>query len=562
MLLVIIAISCANTAPLGGGPKDVSPPVLQSCDPPDNSVNFSDDRIFFNFDEYIQMKNAQQKLLISPPMQNPPELREKNRMLTVVFKSVPEPNTTYTLNFADGIADLTEGNAIQQFIYTFSTGPRADSLKVSGRVINSFTLEPEKNVSVFLYSEKSDSLPYKATPYYVTRTDALGHFRFINMKESSYTIVAINDKNNNYKFDPPDETIGFLSDEIIPYVTTKTDTAVTDSLPPQIITVFGPDTLTIFSFTDQIFGQKIKKANRLSAHKAEILFSKESPFKPSVKCIFPDNSEWVHHYSLKNDSLILWAKDTVSYSESDTLKFILNYGYDSLGCIINLSDTVTINPYNPPKKIMAVNSPVLSFSAGSGKTHPLSVLRITSLSPVKQFDSLKITLSKMDADSQYFPVKILLRPDTLNPCRILMSAVLEPESQYRLNVLPGFIFPVQHNTNDSMEWNFSVNAAETYGNLKVTVENAPEEAVFLLTDEKGNPRYTWKNDTVKTFSYLLPGKFRLMLFVDGNKNGKWDTGRYLAAKQPEKVIRYDKDVSIRANWDLEVIWTIKEEVNE
>ena len=185
---MLVAVSCANMAPLAGGPKDEKAPVLLNTTPADNSRNFSGDRVTFYFDEFIQLKNAQQKLLVSPPMNEAPELRAKNRELTVVFKSQPEPNTTYTLNFGDAIADLNEGNSIQNFIFTFSTGSTADSLKASGRVINSFTLEPEKNVSVFLYNTKRDSLPYVAVPYYVTRTDNMGYFNFINVKEGFYHI--------------------------------------------------------------------------------------------------------------------------------------------------------------------------------------------------------------------------------------------------------------------------------------------------------------------------------------------------------------------------------------
>ena len=162
----------------------------------------------------------------------------------------------------------------------------------------------------------------------------------------------------------------------------------------------------------------------------------------------------------------------------------------------------------------------------------------------------------MDPDSQYVPLKILLLPDSLNPCRLNISAVLTPGGQFRLDILPGMILPVHHNANDSMAWNFSANPAENYGNLKVNIEDFPANSVFILTDDKGKPRYTWHDDSLKIFTFLPPGKFRLMLFIDENKNGKWDAGRYLAGKQPEKVLRYDKEISIRANWDLEVIWKV------
>jgi hypothetical protein len=37
---------------------------------------------------------------------------------------------------------------------------------------------------------------------------------------------------------------------------------------------------------------------------------------------------------------------------------------------------------------------------------------------------------------------------------------------------------------------------------------------------------------------------------------------FLAGVQPEKVFRYEKEISIRANWDLETVWTVKEEEHD
>jgi uncharacterized protein (DUF2141 family) len=549
-------------APLEGGAKDVAPPVMLSSNPPDRTTGFSGDRIVFEFDEYIQLKNASQKLLISPPMNQTPELRERNKTLTVVLKTAPDSNTTYTLNFADGIADLNEGNAIQNFTYTFSTGQYMDSLQVAGKIIQAYTLEPAKDMSVFLYSQQGDSLPYTTSPYYVTRTDAAGNFRFLNMRNGRYTIAAISDKNNNYRYDPPEEHIAFLSEEIVPFAKTESDTSVADTLPMRIVTRFGPDTLEMFSFSEKSLRQKISKSTRTSAFRAEILFSSETPVKPGIIAVHPA-VKWNIQYSYKNDSLIIWAPDTISVLASDTLRFVVRYGWDSLGTAVMKQDTLKLNPLPVSRKPEPQKATVIRFSGGNNSSiHPLSGLYFESPSPITGFSDEKILLSVMQPDSQYLPVPATFISDTLNPCRWWIKTELKPESKYRLKTAPGFLTPSLHALPDSMEWNFATYSAETYGNLKVIIAHAPENSVFVLTDEKGNPRHTWQGDTAKDFHLLPAARYKLMLFIDENGNGRWDGGMFLAGVQPEKVFRYEKEISIRANWDLETVWTVKEEEHD
>lgn len=560
-VLLLLLSSCANMAPLEGGPKDVAPPVLLSSDPPNHSVNFSSDRIHFEFDEYIQLKNAQQKLLISPPMKTPPELREKNKTLTVVFKSISDSNTTYTLNFGDGVSDLNEGNVVPDFTYTFSTGSKADSLMVSGRVINSFTLKPESNFSVFLYPGQGDSLPYKENPYYVARTDAGGRFRFVSMRSGNYSLVAVNDKNNNYRLDPAEESIAFLQETISPFVTMKEDTTIADSLPTRQIAVFGPDTLELFSYNEENPVQKIKKNQRTSRFRADIFFEKTTEIRPSALCLSHTGIKWIHQYSAKNDSLILWAPDTLACSESDTLVFRVTYGYDSLGSPVYKSDTLRIPPVVSRRNSGPQQQPPpLRFSGGSGgKTHPYSRLYFETSSPYKDFNSDGFQLLEMNEDSQFVAIEALPSKDSIHPCRIHLITRLQPGKEYRMNVLPGFVTPIHQSANDSLSWRFSVLPAEDFGNLKITISGAPANSVFVLSDDKDIPRFTWSADTLHAFAFLQPGKYNLMLFADENGNGKRDPGRYLSKRQPEKVMRYEKEISIRANWDLEVTWTLKNE---
>ena len=64
------------------------------------------------------------------------------------------------------------------------------------------------------------------------------------------------------------------------------------------------------------------------------------------------------------------------------------------------------------------------------------------------------------------------------------------------------------------------------------------------------------NDTTLVYTYLTAGNYRLKLIVDSNNNGKWDMGNYLKNIQAEKVIYYNNELEVRANWEIEEEWNI------
>ena len=44
---------------------------------------------------------------------------------------------------------------------------------------------------------------------------------------------------------------------------------------------------------------------------------------------------------------------------------------------------------------------------------------------------------------------------------------------------------------------------------------------------------------------------QLQEIVDENKNGQWDTGRFLDRSAPEKVYHHEPLLDVRANWELQ-----------
>jgi Bacterial Ig-like domain len=226
VVLLLIIVGCAKRGTIDGGLKDTIAPVLKLSFPKNGTTNFTGNEIKLTFDEYVKLKDLNKQLIISPPMKRIPEIlpTTASKILTIKMKDTLLPNTTYSFNFGQSIEDNNEGNPYKQFKYVFSTGSFIDSLKLNGVVKDARNKDVDHFVSVFLYEVNDkfkDSIVYKEKPRYVTNTlDSLKSFRLENVKAGKYFLVALKDKNNNYKFDPSEDKIGFQKQ----YITLPNDT--------------------------------------------------------------------------------------------------------------------------------------------------------------------------------------------------------------------------------------------------------------------------------------------------------------------------------------------------
>ena len=95
----IIAIGNTGCGQIGmptGGPKDSIPPRLVNASPALNSVNVKDNKITLTFNEYVDLKEAQTNVLISPLPKKQPSIDFKLKTVTVKLKDTLLPNTTET----------------------------------------------------------------------------------------------------------------------------------------------------------------------------------------------------------------------------------------------------------------------------------------------------------------------------------------------------------------------------------------------------------------------------------------------------------------------------------
>lgn len=518
-LLVLICVGCAKRGSITGGLKDTIAPVLKVSFPENFSKNFKENEIKLVFDENIKLKNLKKQLIISPPMKYEPLIlpTTPSKTITIKIKDTLQPNTTYSFNFGQSIADNNEENPLNQFKYVFSTGDYIDSLSLGGTVKSAYDKEVESFVSVLLYDVNdtfNDSIIYNENPRYVTNTlDSLKTFRFENLRAGKYLLVALKDYNSNNKYNPKTDKIGFSKQFI--------------SIPN--------DTLYELELFKETLPFKTFKPSQASGNK--LLLAYEGAVNSAAarpKLILKNNSEVLSNIITKfpkKDSLQIWYKPI----KADSLTL-----------------AVTRDKYrtNFTFKIKDQKKDSLNFSAvQTGILNFRERFALETATPLTKFDNSKINLINKDSVSVDFTTEY----DDFNQ-RLFFDFKREPSEKYTFKIMPGALTDYLEQSNDTLVYTLNTKNLADYGNLSVNLQNVKRFPVIVeLSNEKGDvlaTEYSEGNTKVE-FNLVEPALFWLRAIYDDNKNKEWDSGNYLEKRQAEEVIYFSTAVDVRANWDVE-----------
>ena len=517
---LIILFGCAKRGTPSGGPKDSIPPVLVNASPKLNSTNFDSEEIRLTFDEWIKLENIQDQLIISPPIDKSSyeitPLSGVTKKVFLRFLDSLNPKTTYTINFGNSIQDNNENNPLTFFSYTFSTGETIDSLFIMGNIIDAFDQETDDYISLQLYRVDSlfkDSIIYSDKPTYISNTLDSTNYKFQNLKEGKYLLIALKDLDNNYFFDPFYDKIGFMDSLII--------------LPRDSIIdlkLFKEETDLVWEKPHFINSEKIGFGyyGRLDMDKIKI----ESNIPDSVNFVFTKEKDI--------DTLNLWLSknsfDSLNFKlvESDTTKLTtvkFDRKKDSLMDSLNLSPkTINVIDLNESFKISS-NIPIDNVE--------------DSLISVRDIDSLVIPFSTK-INSQ------------LN--EVFISFDVSPSDKYNIFIKPNAIKDIRGSVNDTLNYNVVSQTLEDYGNIFLDIVGGNNSKYILqLLNSNNEIIKEYKNaysNSSYTFNYVRPGKYTFRLIEDLNSNDMWDTGNYIKRKQPEPVYYFPSEIDVRANWDL------------
>jgi len=551
---------CANPVSPTGGPKDTSPPVILKYEPPINSLNFSQKKIRITFDEFIQLKDINSQVIISPPIDKTPEFKLRGKSLIIEMTETLKENTTYNIFFGNSIVDLTENNPFENFQYVFSTGNVIDSLSISGSIYNAFDLAPVKNINVMLYLNINDtipfdSLPYFVRPYYLTKTDASGNFTFNNLIDQPFKLFALNDQNSNLIYDQPSEAIAFLDTLISPvYKQTKvpdtieSDTMVIDDIE-KILSFKSGIKLALFNEADS--AQKLIKVTLIKKNQLSFFFKRPV----SNLTVRPLNLKTGLDWGIQEVNI---TKDTINYWIKNMIQDSITFEVSDNGIILDTVEVAVVKKGKDKKQGSdARDTTILTIKTELKANHSelYQPFKLIFDYPVTTFNPTKLQLFKHDT----IPVDAALSFTDPAQRKFDVDYKWSSATPYKLVIIDSAFFDLLHRTNDTLKFTFISKSVEDYGNFFINVKlpEAETNVIFqLLSGDKVQEEFIISGSERLSFIHLTPGDYKLKAIFDSNMNGKWDTGDYMYKKQPEEVRFYSSDITIRANWDVEEDWEL------
>ena len=584
---------CANTTTPLGGPKDTLPPNIVMMTPEQGTRNFTEKKIFIEFDEYVQLKEIGSEFFVSPAMATKPTLTIRGRgvQISITDDSLKE-NQTYAFNFGSAVRDNNEGNILHGLRYVFSTGDAIDSMIMSGYVADGQSGDSASHSLLFFYDALYDSIPeydsilLKMQPDAIARAQGNGIFVAQNLKPIDYKVYAIQDKNKNGTYEPSVDKVGF-HDEVVNPANLPGFAYWVDSLrhyptaDPQIF---------IRLFMDKAFKrQNMTACERPLQNKIMMRFSAPDPEIQSLRFdSIPEDSVVWEYLSGHHDTIALWLKMPATMLR-DTLNAYITYlKHDSINVLQPEIDTVRLmwryvetreekrereaeekarkeaeeagEEYIPKPK----PNP-FGFKVHSGnELNPKMSIPIEFVMPLVRIDSTNITLVNVVTDDAgtktETPVGVRIEQDTVNMRKWHIRGDWEPGKDYKLTIPAGVFHNVAYQSNDTLQAEFKILKKEEYATVKVDVKGKTPDAKYILALMSGNTILEEKKGAstgLHTFEYVPEGEVQLRVTEDLNGNGKWDSGDVIARRQPERVEKYtseagDKVVPTKSNWEVTI----------
>lgn len=592
LLMLIVVYSCASMGTPDGGPYDEEPPKFVRSTPRPFAINSKEKKIAIEFDEFIKLDKIAEKVVVSPPQLEQPDIKASGRKVLVNLVDSLKPNTTYTIDFSDAITDNNEGNPLGNFAFAFSTGDAIDTLEVAGTVLGAADLEPVKGIMVGLHSDLSDSAFYKKPFDRVSRTDSRGHFSIRGIAPGKYRIFALMDGNQNYLYDSKTEMIAFSDSIIVPTMeaamrqdTLWKDTVTIDTIKTVGYTRFLPDDIILRAFKGINERQYLTKSDRDKEYHFVLSFSAKADTLPTLKGLnFDEKEAFIIESTPRNDSICYWVKDSLIY-QKDTLEIQLDYLYtDTLNQLVPKTDTLYLankltreqreklqKKANEEKekerkkrekkgdtiKVEPTKFLTMNVDAPSA----FDIYRNIYLSfdePLASIDTAGIHL-EVKVDSLWEPTPFLFMADSVAPRQYQILAEWQPEQEYQLSIDSMAFKGIYGLHTDKVKQAIKVKKMDEYGTILLNIKGAAPNAVTELLDASGNVlrQQPVTVEGTADFYFLNPNtKYYIRLFNDRNNNGVWDTGDYDKKIQPEEVYYFPKVWEMKANFEFEENWDI------
>lgn len=592
LMLVIIGYSCASMGTPDGGPYDEMPPKFIGSSPKLHEVNVKSTKFELEFDEFIKLEKASEKVVVSPPQLEQPEIKVLGKKVVGELLDTLKDGVTYTIDFSDAIVDNNEGNPMGHFTYSFSTGTSIDTMEVSGTVLNAADLEPVKGMLVGLHKNLNDSAFTKLPFDRVSRTDSRGHFSIRGVAPGEYRIYALMDGNQNYLFDSKTEVIAFSDSIIIPTMmpATRQDTIWKDTLTIDTIktvgyTRFMPDDIILRVFKEENTRQYFSRAQRDKENHFVLKFSAKADTLPTLTGLnFDATDAFIIEPNAGNDSICYWIKDSLVY-QMDTLALQMDYLYtDSLNQLVPKTDTIYLankltraqkeklakkeaeekekerkKKEKKGEKMEPEATPFLKMNVDAPSKFDINKnILLAFEEPVMRIDTSAIHVNVKE-DTLWVKAPFLLMADSVVPRQYEILASWEPGKEYQLQIDSAAIVGLYGLHTDRVEQTMKVKQQDEYGTLLLNLPGVDQNCIVELLDNSGKVlrQQAVTPEGTADFYYLAPNtKYYIRMFNDRNGNKVWDTGVFEKGIQPEEVYYFPKVWEMKANFEFEETWDV------
>ena len=588
LFLLLFFSSCANRG-IGpqGGPKDTIPPRMVKEQPLNQSVNFHGKKIEITFNEYLQLDNIQQNLLVSPPQQVSPIVKAVGKQVTVEMQEDLIDSTTYTLDFGNAICDYTEKNPMRGYVFAFSTGDRIDSMEVYGRVANAEDLNPVSGLMVGLQANLHDSA-FSTLPFTrVARSDSLGEFGIQNLRNGVYRLYALQDQSRDFLYQPG-EGLAFSDSLVIPEYETEivfdtiwkniADTIDSLSSVRQIDTILtiqntyvGPADLMLWFFKEDKQRHYFQRVYRDEPHIIKLQFSAPQDSLPLLRALPPSamdstraDSLWTDPWAYTllqanptRDTLVYWLTDSIAIRQDSIFLEMTYLKSDSLYNLVPETDTVSAI-YRAPRMTQkakeaqekkARERKLDLKSNAKDKFEVYDTLCIVAACPIDSIYTDSIRLYEKQ-DTLLIDKSFTLRQKDVMSFQII--APLQQGKQYELHLDSAAVRDIYGVASDKKKFTLRLKTAEDYSTLLIRLPNYDPRIRLQLLSEKDQPvRELPAREEGTKFEYLTPKTYYLRLYFDLNGDGRWTTGDWITKRQPEPVYYFPAKLTLRANWDFE-----------
>ena len=583
---------CANIMSPDGGPKDSLPPVITNITPGNFATNFTEKKIYIEFDEYVQIKDQNKEMFTSPQMKKMPLLTTRGRGIVITIRDTLKENTTYAIDLGSAIRDNNEGNPLNAMRYVFSTGSTIDSLICSGYTADSYKADSVSRTFLWFYIVDSlpdtpdyDSTIFNRKPDVIARAQNNGIFIAQNLKPVKYRIYAIGDKNDNQIYEPGTDLVGILDStynpaELPPFAIWFDSLRRYPSAEPQ---------LYFRMFADKTFkAQRLVEAQRPDRKQIVLYFNTALPQIDSLRLDSIPSDKLIFDPRTKGkDTLNVWL-NVPEESLPDTIKGnITYYKHDSVRNLVQTTEPIKVawklveskdeqkarekeekerkqaeaegREYTPPKK----QNPFKFKSSASNEINPEQGFDITVDYPLIAFDSAAVKLYKVEGEgnnSTESEVEHHFVRDTLNIGRYFVRAKWESNTKYRFYIPKESMTDIMGYKNDSISNSFATYNPEKYSKIVLTVSGEEgKEYIIQQTDNSGKTQQEIKGikSGKHTINFVSPGEIRIRIIEDTNGNGIWDAGNVVERLQPERAEMFinaeGEDLfATKANWDIEI----------